>query len=202
MMDFLDDHTQDVAKTRRVWDEFASSHGGTCRLIRTRDHVYQRLDLTVPRDGYAVVFGESDKQNWRATVTGRSAQVEPFSVAPRGPVDNLLRLVRREKASFTDAVLRGRLVVDGAGGEKAVRIIESSIKDGVLKLGSLYLVLIRQDGGFTLKALPNPIHGFESHGAVMLEVLDGLMKGLVSNGAQVSPPPTGTSRPRALRTRR
>jgi hypothetical protein len=185
-MKWFDDHTQDVARKRLAWDDFASSHGGTCRLIRTQDHVYQRLELTVPRPGYAVVFGESDKQNWRATVTGMSAQMEAFSIAPRGPVDNLLRLVHREKASFTDAILRGRFVVDGAGGEKAVRIIETpSIKDGVLKLGSLYLVLIRQDGGFALKALPDPIHGFEGHGAVMLEVLDGLMKGLVSSGVLV-----------------
>ena len=28
-MKWLDDHTQDVARKRRAWDEFASSHGGT-----------------------------------------------------------------------------------------------------------------------------------------------------------------------------
>jgi hypothetical protein len=32
-MDWLDDHTQDVARKRRAWDEFASGHGGTCKRV-------------------------------------------------------------------------------------------------------------------------------------------------------------------------
>jgi len=182
-MKWLDDHTQDVARKRRAWDEFASSHGGTCKLIHTHAHVYQRLELTLSRPGYDIVFGESDKQNWRVTVTGKSARVQPFSIAPRGIVDNLLKVFRHEKACFTNAVLRGRLIVDGEGGGKAVQVIEGSpIKEGVLELGSLYLVLIEQEGSFVLKALPDPIHSFESHGGVMLEVLDGLVEGLGSCG--------------------
>ncbi len=40
--------------------------------------------------------------------------------------------------------------------------------------------------GFVLSALRDPIHGFESHAGVMLEVLDGIVKGLFSGGGSTT----------------
>jgi hypothetical protein len=182
-VNWRDDHTQDVARKRQAWDAFAAQHGGTCRLIATPDHVYQRLELTVPRPGCTLLFGESDKQNWQAVARGAASQVEPFQIAPRGAVDQVLRLFRRENAAFADPTLRSRLVVTGTAGRKAVEVMERpSVKTGLLALGDLYLTLLRDDGGFSLRARPDPIHGFEERGTVMLEVLDGLVEGLRHEG--------------------
>ena len=183
-MKWTDDYTDDVSRERSVWDQFAGAHGVACHLIRTHDHVYNRLQVIIPQSSFEVFFEAADKQTWHAGATGPATRVEAFGISPRTFVDNLLDLVQHDEARFQDPGLRRLLVISGPGGGKAGQILDDGAWAETLhNLGQFNLALSSTDHGFQLRLMPDPAHAFSDFAEPVLALLMGFVQSLREKGA-------------------
>lgn len=179
-------HIQDVTLRMEAWEALARQHGATCRLRHTPGNVYRTLEVTIPLEGFsAVSVRDSDMDRIRVVAEGPGPAFRPFTISPRGALDDLWAWFRRRSPRFGQPALDRALTLEGPGAFQASEAFQDPrLQEALAALMPCYLSMQAAAQGFQLTLRPHPDLAPSAALPPVLRLLEGLRRRLAPAKAQ------------------